>query len=363
VLILAPAAPSGAHPLEAHLDAVRGALAVRHAAGFSAAAADAVVVHREPPDDLPFGERLRRLVRDHVTGGVVVLGAGAMPLATEADRRRFVEAARAERPAALANNAYSADVLAIADAARALRDLPPDLATDNALPRWLSEVAGVPVQDIAGRRDLAFDVDSPLDVMLLDGAGDGVAGLPRLPAADGEPVRQRLAALRTLAADPAGELLLTGRVNGDDLRAVERLSRARTRVLIEERGLRTASLAAQRGRRNRRPPRSLLARLLDAGGPESLGEIVAAHADGALVDTRVLMAARTGADEQAWPPPEDRFASDLLLADRVQDPWLRALTASAAAAPVPILLGAHSLVGPGAVLALGVARNDASDEE
>ena len=354
-LILAPAAASGAGPLETHLDAVRGALAVRHAAGFSAAGADAVIVHREPPDELPFGERLRRLVRDHVTGGLVVLGAGSMPLAADADRRRLVDAARAEEPCALANNAYSADAIAVAAAPRALRDLPADLASDNALPRWLAEVAGVPVSDLAGRRDLAFDVDSPLDVLLLDGL---VEALPRLPAADADPVRSRLAALRALAADPRAELLLAGRVNGDDLRAVERGSRARTRVLIEERGLRTASLAAHRGAPNRRPPRSLLARLLELEGPERLGEVVAAHADGALVDTRVLMAARAGADERAWPAAEDRFASDLLLPERVADPWLRALTAAAAAAPVPIVLGAHTLVGPGAVLALGIPRGD-----
>ena len=147
---------------------------------------------------------------------------------------------------------------------------------------------------------------------------------------------------------------VAGRIAGADLRAIEHGSRARTRVLIEERGLRTASLAAQRGRPNRRPPRSLLARLLERDGPERLGELVADHADGALIDTRVLLAARTGADEAGWPSAEDRFASDLLLPDRVGDPWLRDLTAAAADAPVPILLGAHTLVGPGAVLALGL---------
>jgi hypothetical protein len=354
-LILAPAAASGARPLEAHLDAVRGALAVRHAAAFSAAGADAVVVHRELPDDLPFGERLRRLVRDNGAGGLVVLGAGAIPLATNADRRAFVQAGRANERRALANNAYSADVIAIADAASALRDLPADLAGDNALPRWLAEVAGVPVDDLATRRDLAFDVDSPLDVLLLGGLVDG---LPQLPVDDADPVTSRLASLRALAADPGAELLVAGRVNAADLRAIERGARARTRALIEERGLRTAALAAQRGRPNRRPPRSLLARLIEHEAPDRFGELVAAHADGALIDTRVLIAARAGADEREWPTAEDRYASDLLLADRVGDPWLRAITRSAAGATVPILLGAHTLVGPGAVLALGIERGE-----
>ena len=53
-----------------------------------------------------------------------------------------------------------------------------------------------------------------------------------------------------------------------------------------------------------------------------------------------------------WPAPEDRFASDLLLPDRVADPWLRALTRAAREAPIPIVLGGHTLIGPGLPLAL-----------
>ena len=64
------------------------------------------------------------------------------------------------------------------------------------------------------------------------------------------------------------------------------------------------------------------------------------------------MAHRLGADEGAWPTAEDRFASDLLLADRIDDPWLRELTAAARDATIPILLGGHGLVGPGVRLAL-----------
>jgi hypothetical protein len=54
-----------------------------------------------------------------------------------------------------------------------------------------------------------------------------------------------------------------------------------------------------------------------------------------------------GAAAAGWPSAEDRFASDLLRADDVKNPWLRELTASAVAAPIPILLGGHTLVGPG----------------
>jgi len=61
-------------------------------------------------------------------------------------------------------------------------------------------------------------------------------------------------------------------------------------------------------------------------------------------------------DERGWPAAEDRFASDLLLAERIRDPWLHALTTSALAAPIPVLLGGHTLVGPAVRLALGRRR-------
>jgi hypothetical protein len=95
--------------------------------------------------------------------------------------------------------------------------------------------------------------------------------------------------------------------------------------------------------------------LLDRDGPGEIGTLVGRVADGALIDTRVLLAHRHGADEAGWPSPEDRYASDLLLADRVRDPWLQQLTFHAWAHELPIALGGHSLLGPGLRLALGLA--------
>jgi hypothetical protein len=351
VLILSPERAPDAGPLIGGLDDARVALAEIHRRGFLAAGADEVVVHREASDDTPFGTRLRRLAGGLTGGGLVVLGAGSIPLATPADLRAFVEAAAADEPGALANHRYSADILAIARAGESLRDLPADLASDNVLPRWLAEVAGVPVADLRTRRRLAIDLDSPLDLLLLEGER-GVPELPLPGDPEAEPVRVRLAALRALARDPGAELLVSGRTSASDLRWAERHTRSRTRAIVEERGMRTATIGDAVGRPNRRAPRSLLGELLDRDGPGSLGRCVAALSDGALIDSRVLLAHRLGADERAWPSPEDRFASDLLLADRVRDPWLRDLTAAAAGAPIPVLLGAHSLVGPGLRLAL-----------
>jgi len=57
----------------------------------------------------------------------------------------------------------------------------------------------------------------------------------------------------------------------------------------------------------------------------------------------------------------DRFASDLHRPAEVNDQWLRELTATAAGASQPILLGGHSLVGPGIPLLLGGGHRVDSD--
>ena len=105
-----------------------------------------------------------------------------------------------------------------------------------------------------------------------------------------------------------------------------------------------------------RPARSALGLLLDRDGPEGLGSILAELAEAAVVDTRVLLAHRLGTDETAWPAAEDRFASDLLLHERIADPWLRTLTRAAFEAPIPVLFGGHTLVGPGLRRLLGRAE-------
>ena len=55
------------------------------------------------------------------------------------------------------------------------------------------------------------------------------------------------------------------------------------------------------------------------------------------------------------PSREDRFQSDLLRPEAISDTWLRRFTAAAAKAPLPVLLGGHSLVSGGLM-----ALNDAA---
>jgi hypothetical protein len=349
ILHVEPGAHAG--PLERWVATERSLVARRHRDGFLRAGATTAAIISGWPDDTSFGARLRGLLEDARPrpSGVVVLGSGAIPLASIRDRRSFVAAAGALTPTALANNRYSADVVSIA-CAESLLDLP-DLPADNALPRWLEEVAGYQVDDVRHRWRLAFDVDGPLDVLFMGRASQS-------PAEHVGTARARLSEVVAVAADRRAELVVAGRISASTLRWLETGADARVRALVEERGMRAGSVLAQAGDRSgpERPPASVLGLLLDRDGPASLGGRLERLGDAAVVDTRVLLAHRFGVDERDWPPAEDRFASDLLLPDRVADPWLRELTESAAGAQIPVALGGHSLVGPGLRLLLRTSR-------
>jgi hypothetical protein len=123
----------------------------------------------------------------------------------------------------------------------------------------------------------------------------------------------------------------------------------RVRGLVEERGMRSA-------RGTGLGPRSILAALMARSSPAELVAELARLGDAVVLDTRVLMAAVAGsADASAWPPEEERFASDFGDPSRVATPWLRELVEAAEGASVPFLFGGHALVSDGLRLIVAAA--------
>ena len=244
VRILHPEPDPASGPLTRWVAEARATLADHHRDAFIAAGAGDVAIVGGPADDRSFGDRLRELVAEVGSGGLVVLGSGSIPLATAGDRQALVAVAAGGERRALANNRYSADVVAISR----VETLPviPDLPGDNALPRWLEEVAGYHVDDLRRRWRLAIDIDGPLDLILV-GAGGA------RPVEDLSLLESRIAAVRAVASDPRAELLVAGRTSSATLAWLERHSAARTRAWVEERGMRAASRLAQGVDAGRRP--------------------------------------------------------------------------------------------------------------
>jgi CTP:molybdopterin cytidylyltransferase MocA len=351
VLIFHRPAEPGEPTLVHTLAAVRGELVEKHVQMFLEAGAAEVSVIDEWHAGLTFGEDLRR--RAPRAGGLIVLSGGAVPLLTARDAKRLVKTAASDEQRALTNNRYSSDVCALSHS-ETLRRVPA-LPSDNALPRWLEERAGYLVEEVGSRERLGVDLDTPLDVALAARAAGAPAWLRRASVEAGLEI-PRLDQLRALVGKAHRELLVFGRSSSNTLGWLERNVRCRVRFLAEERGMRASSPLAIGGSRRsteQRQPVATLGLLLGDRGPGALGDLVGEFADGAIIDSRVLLAHRLGADEATWPSDADRFASDLHRATDIHDPWLRELTESTADSRLPILLGGHSLVGPGVRLLLG----------
>ena len=290
--------------------------------------------------------------------GVVVLGAGAVPLLGRADARRLVDVAASGERRGLTNNRYSSDVCAVGDA-RVLGDLPA-LPGDNALPRWLAERAGIPVAELPGRDRLALDLDTPLDLAILALARGTPPALRRLAAEERLEV-PRLAELRALLGDPRRELLVFGRGSSRGMALLERRARCRVRFLAEERGLRASSAArpgpgaAWHGRST--PARHAGAAARGARRPRRAGR----HGRPSSPTGRSWTAASCW--PTGWAPTRPLALPGGPLRQRPpapgghpRIPGCAELTASAAGAAIPILLGGHTLVGPGLGVLAGAGR-------
>jgi len=223
------------------------------------------------------------------------------------------------------------------------------LGTDNGAPRAL-EAAGFMVRDFATDRWSRFDVDTPLDLALLRLATrlPGARSIDPAVAAFLEGVQlpggraleiPRLDEVLAILRNRNAELVVAGRVPSGLFAYLEEQAACRVRLFVEERGMRAAPASR---------PRSLLASWVAEHGAASLVQRLATLGDAVIMDTRVIMAALSGSsDPRAWPPAEDRYASDLADAGRIATPWLEELAAAAAAASVPFVLGAHTLVSDG----------------
>src|SRR5262245_52382290 len=110
--------PADEPPLTRLLRDGQEALAANQARLFERAGAGHVLQvggeEQQPAESRTFGERLGALLEgERPEGGVIVLGAGAVPLLRRADAKRLVAAASSNELVALTNNRYSSDVCAI----------------------------------------------------------------------------------------------------------------------------------------------------------------------------------------------------------------------------------------------------------
>jgi len=286
-------------------------------------------------DDGPFhfGRRLAEVLRRHSLDAVVYLGGGSLPLFTGTD---FAAVARTmERDSVLVtNNPFSSDMTAFRANGVALAAIEA-VTSDNALARALAEGAGLTVEGLPRTVATQLDIDGPTDLAVLHLTGLGGPRLRSyLQGLDLDLRRYR----RTLPlfVDPRAQVVVAGRVGSHAWRYLERETACRVRLFAEERGMQ-ADGRAQDG-----TARSLLGFFLEAVGIERFFATLTELGDAAFIDTRVLLAHLRLDASRA-----DRFLSDLGRWQEIQEPFLREFTHAAVEAPIPVLLGGHSLVSGG----------------
>lgn len=283
-----------------------------------------------------FGRRLAEVVAERDIRRPLYVGAGGVPLMRGPDLAAVAGHIAHTDGIVVANNYFSADLVAFAPGEAIQRiDLP---TSDNLLPRRLHDGAGLESQPLPRNSATQFNIDSPADLEILKAAGG--AG-PRLAAVlereDLDVGRYRR--LLDCVVDPDAELLLAGRVGSQVWPYLERETACRLRVFSEERGMRAA------GRGVSGEARSLLAFHLREVGSRRFFAELAELGDAACIDMRPILS-HLGVNASR----ADRFWADLGRPDNIEDPFLREFTAAAGDAPIPVLLGGHSLVAGGLML-------------
>lgn len=284
------------------------------------------------PEEWHFGAQFTRLVREFQPARLLYIASGAGLLFTENDWRQILKA-NPSRPFAILNNFYSTDL--------ALLDPPapiPDLHRDNPLGIRLWQM-GHACYELPRSAATQLDIDTPGELQIL-AVHPGLPG-PVKEALAGIP-RDRAQALLASVVDPEAEVVLVGRVSGHLLSFLDREAACHFRVLSEERGMEAS------GRAERGAVTSLLGLLADH--PEKLVRALGRLGDVVVWDIRVIMA-----HYGVWPPPEERYACDLMETQRISDPRLRELVQACRESSTPFLLGGHSLVSGGMYLAVELA--------
>lgn len=291
-------------------------------------------VVRDPPSGWHFGAQLSALISLHKPRRILYLAGGAGFLLSSAEWEKILRAHLPE-PFAILNNFYSTDFALISPPWPV-----PDLARDNSLGIRLWQ-AGYACYELPRTAATQLDIDTPGELQIL-------ALHPHLPGEVREALEEvptaRAQALLEAIVDPEAEVVLIGRVSGHLLRHLDQEAACRFRVVSEERGMEAS------GRAERGAVLSFLGLWADRAGPAELVRALERLGDIVVWDIRVLMG-----HWGVWPPPEERYACDLLEYEKVHDPRLRELVQACKESSTPFLLGGHSLVSGGMYLAVELA--------
>jgi CTP:molybdopterin cytidylyltransferase MocA len=286
-----------------------------------------------PGEEFHFGRQLLALINKHKIEKLFYVGGGSGPLLSAEEIGHIAEDLLSADQLLIANNFYSTDFAAFTPAS-VLKDADPP-AFDNDLGWLLGETLGLPIRELPRTAATQLDVDTPMDLMTL-----------QLHPAAGRHLQRYLEGLDLdisylegaikFFTDREAMVVVAGRISAATWTYLESETACQVRLFAEERGMRAS------GRQARAEVRSLLGFYLDEVGVERFFATLSTLGQAAFIDSRVIFAHRG-----LWPPAADRFYSDLRQPEKIADPFVRHFTEAAMQAPIPVVLGGHSLVAGG----------------
>ncbi len=283
-------------------------------------------------EDFHFGRHLHRVVDQFGLENVIYFGGAALPLMRGDDLSWIARRLKEYKNVVVVNNAQSADLTAFTPASVLDAIELPD--ADNFLGYLLRE-AGLRRVMIENSARINLDIDTPSDLAVLDRCR-GVGPETRRALDEMDLPGGSLDALLEVFSrrdHPYPEVALIGRVGPAMMSVINANLPIRLRVFSEERGMKALR------REELGEAVSLVAYLLEEVGAVRFFEYLGSIADLAIIDTRVLFA-----HMKLFPSAPDRFYSDLGVVEKIGDPFIREFTRAAAGAPIPVVLGGHSMV-------------------
>lgn len=289
-----------------------------------------VIEKDEPEESFHFGFRLRDIINQHRLKKVIYMGGGSGVLLPTAELWQIAEEILRAETLLITNNFYSTDFCAFTPASHINEIHAP--AVDNDLGWRMGQKGGLPNVSLPRNAATQLDIDTPVDLMVLSYHPDVGPHLRRYINQLGWDTAHIERAMRFIV-NRTTEVILAGRVSSSILAYMEKEAACRVRVFSEERGMRAS------GRQARGEVRSLLGYFYQKVGPKRFFATMTEMAQAFFFDNRVLWV-HCG----SWPCASDRFYSDLLQPEKIRDEFVRTLTEAALDAPIPVVMGGHSLV-------------------
>lgn len=307
------------------------------ATNYSDLAAEAIALGAQVIDTTewkPFhyGTALQRVVRENPMERVLYFSGASSPLISIDEFTDIAKVLNENENVVYVNNVQSADIVGWYPANVILEMDPPDM--DNALGfqiRYQKHFTRLLMPHSPG---IHFDVDTPTEILFLK-------LMPNL----GPRTRKEVDAMNwsTDTLERAWHVLsrkgevpsvwISGRVGAPLIAHFNLHLRARLRVLSEERGMKAMGLEAE-GK-----VKSFLAAFIEEAGIDAFFRWVSENSDVAFIDTRVIFA-----HKKLHASEHDRFNSDLGNWEVIENPFIREFTKAAKEAPIPIVLGGHTLI-------------------